>query len=132
MRSSFIRTLPILPVVLLVGVAAWQAVRVETHNQSPWIGGGFAMFSYTDNSVHRPLVMSLPDGARVLFHVPPELDRRANRLRAAPTDDRVRQFAADLSAWMGMRVEVEVWRPVFDADRLELTAQLLARSSAEP
>lgn len=130
MRSAAVRVLSIFPAVLLVAVAAWQAVRIETHNQSPWTGAGFSMFSYVDSPGHRALVVTDADGAPL--PIPPNLHREAERIRTAPTDDRVTRFAADVARREGREVTVEVWRPVFDADRLAVTAELLARGAASP
>jgi hypothetical protein len=43
----------ILPVALLVAVASVQVVLTRTAGLSPWKGGGFGMFSTTDDSGRR-------------------------------------------------------------------------------
>ena len=119
------RALFVLPAVLLIFVAGWQAIRVETHDQSPWIGAGFAMFVYVDGAQYRPLVAVAADDPSVGIAVPPDLRREADRLKAAPTTDRAARFATALSAASGRPVRVEIWRPVWDAESLTLSAELI-------
>ena len=46
----------IIPAVLLLLVAGWQAIRIETHDQSPWAGGGFSMFAFVDGDQYRRII----------------------------------------------------------------------------
>ena len=126
----FQRVLTVLPATLLVLVAGWQAIRVQTHDQSPWVGGGFAMFSYVDASVYRPLVAVTIADPSVAVLVPEHMSKEAERLLSAPTDDRARRFAESLATEAGETVRVEIWRPIFDADALVVDAELIASGSA--
>ena len=123
------RLLTVLPATLLVMVASWQAVRVQTHDQSPWIGAGYSMFSYVDASAYRPLVAVAVDDPSLVVGIPPDLRREADRLLAAPTDDRASRFASALASEVGRRVRVEIWRPLFDAETLTVSAELIASGS---
>lgn len=118
--------LTVIPASLLIVVAGWQAIRVQTHDQSPWIGAGFSMFAYVDASAYRPLVAVAADDPAVHIAVPEELRREADRLLAAPTDDRASRFATALAAGEGRAVRVEVWRPLFDGESLVVGAELIA------
>jgi hypothetical protein len=53
----------ILPVALLVSVACVQIILTRTSGLSPWKGGGFGMFSTTDDSGRRRVrvFVSAPD-----------------------------------------------------------------------
>ena len=106
MGPRAVRALSLFPVVLLVVVAGWQAVRIETHNQSAWIGAGFSMFSFVDNAVHRPLVVTTTGDPAVPLDIPPDLEREAERLTAAPTVDRVTRFAEEMAQRQGEPVTV--------------------------
>lgn len=106
-------------------------VRIQTHDQSPWLGGGFSMFAYVDGEQYRPLVAFAADEPNVRLRIPHELGREAERLKAAPTEDRAARFARALAGDSGRTVVVEVWRPVFDAPSLTLSAELIARGSSE-
>ncbi|NIV57868.1 MAG: hypothetical protein GWN07_29145, partial [Actinobacteria bacterium] len=116
------RLLMAVPATLLILVAGWQAVRVETHDQSPWAGGGFAMFSYVDAAAYRPLIAYPTDDPSDRVVVPADMARERDRLLAAPTNDRAAGFAATLSARVGVAVTVEVWRPLFVPDGLVVEA----------
>ncbi len=124
------RAAVVVPTALLVVVAGWQAVRVETHDQSPWIGAGFAMFAYVDGDQYRPLVAVDADDPTVRISIPGHLRRESERLKSAPTDDRAARFATRLAEESGRAVRVEVWRPLFDGSSLEITAELIASGSS--
>ena len=132
MRTRLLRALSLFPVVLLLIVAGWQAIRIETHNQSPWIGGGFSMFSFVDNAIDRAIMVTETDDPTVSISVPADLAREAERMAAAPTDARATRFARELATRRGVAVTVEVWRPVWDADDLVVTAELLASGDHRP
>ena len=130
MHSQAQRVLRALPAVLLVVVAGWQAVRVETHDQSPWIGAGFSMFSYVDASAYRPLVVTAADDPTVTITVGDRWKRDVDRLLAAPSDERAARLAEALSSEVSRAVRVEVWRPLFDGDSLVVAAELIASGEA--
>lgn len=83
---------------LLVSVAGIHTYLVEAHNQTPWEGGGFGMFSTVDKRQARFVRCSLltsRDTARV--RLPDHLNRYAERLRARPTEARVESLAQYLA-----------------------------------
>ena len=45
-----------LPSLLCIGIALTQMVLAATHNLSPWLGGGFGMFSGLDSPMNRVLI----------------------------------------------------------------------------
>ncbi len=130
MQPKVLRALAILPAALLVAIAGWQVVRIQTHDQSAWLGAGFSMFVYVDGAQYRPLVAISQDEAAVRIPIPRDLLDEAERLKAAPTHQRAARFAASLAEGAGRPVRVEVWRPLFDAETLTLTAQLIAFGSS--
>ena len=130
MHPATQKALAILPAAVLVAVAGWQSIRVQTHDQSPWIGAGFSMFAYVDGGQYRPLIVVEVDDPAVSVSIPARLHREADRLKAAPTDDRATRFAQSIAAEAGRDVRVEVWRPLFDAESLVLSAELIASGSS--
>jgi hypothetical protein len=126
MPSLARRAPTVIPAAVLLLVAGWQAIRVETHDQSPWVGGGFSMFAYVDGDQYRPIVAVDADDPGTRLPIPSHLRREAERLKSAPTDDRAARFAALLSEGGSRRVRVEVWRPVFDAEGLSVRGEMLA------
>jgi hypothetical protein len=131
MHSRAQRALTVLPAALLVAVAGWQAIRVQTHDQSPWIGAGFSMFSYVDASAYRPLVTVAAEDASIEIAIPDHLRKEAERLLSAPTDDRAARFARALASEAGRAVRVEIWRPVFDGETLVVDAVIIASGTGE-
>ena len=89
------------------------------------------MFSYVDGAPYRPLVVLAVNDPQVAVSIPGYLRDEAERLKAAPTNDRAARFAAALAADAGRSVRVEIWRPLFDAESLTLTAELIAAGSGE-
>lgn len=84
------------------------------------------MFSYVDSESYRPLVAVAADDPEVAISIPARLRREAERLVAAPTDDRAERFAVSLSVEAKRPVRVEVWRPVFEPESLVVDAELVA------
>ena len=97
MQPKVLRALAILPAALLVAIAGWQVVRIQTHDQSAWLGAGFSMFVYVDGAQYRPLVAISQDEAAVRIPIPRDLLDEAERLKAAPTHQRAARFAASLA-----------------------------------
>jgi len=82
--------------VLLVTVASVQIYLAKTHDLTPWKGGGFGMFSTVDDPWARWVrCYAIADGREVATEVPDDLDRAAARLRAMPSQEGLRRFAAD-------------------------------------
>jgi hypothetical protein len=114
-----------LPPALLVVVAIHQAVLVETRDLTPWLGGGFGMFSTTEGPGDRIVraIAILPAGEREV-RIPSALEDRAYRARALPEDRRLRGLASDIArlepvARLSPRaIRVEVWNIAFDRETL--------------
>ena len=114
-----------LPPALLVVVALHQAVLVGTRELTPWLGGGFGMFSTNDAGWTRHTHLFVEEGGlETEVDLPEHLDDLEERLRVLPSDARLEDFARQLSAAMGQQhpgltaVRVELWRRSFDADEL--------------
>jgi hypothetical protein len=131
-----------LPSVLLVATALCQVMLAATVDLSPWLGGGFGMFSTTDDGVNRDLrVVLTRAGHEEERTIPPTLADLAQRARVLPSPARLRALAQALAREYrreGQRfatLRVEVWRTTFDAERLtprtqQLRAVVLAADSA--
>lgn len=73
---------------LLLGVAGWHSYQVAAHDQTPWEGGGFGMFSTADKRQARFVrchLLTPEDTAAV--RLPGHLNTFVERLRARPTED---------------------------------------------
>jgi hypothetical protein len=132
-----------LPSALLVATALCQVIFAFTVDLSPWLGGGFGMFSTTDDGVNRHLrVVTTRAGKEEEREIPPTLTDLAQRTLVLPSPARLRAFAQALAreySREGQRfatLRVEVWRTTFDAQRLtprtrQLRAVVLA-ADGEP
>jgi hypothetical protein len=88
-----------LPALLLVAVALLQIWMVEKAGLSPWLGGGFGMFSTTDSWARRHLhAVALRPGLREELDVPDSLRTDVRRALALPSERHLRALARALEA----------------------------------
>ncbi len=119
-----------LPPLLLVLVASVQIVLVERADLSPWLGGGFGMFSTLDDRGHRHLdIMAEWQGRMRGVIVPEELADRARRTLALPTRARLLRLARELAERSdlppGYTLRLKVWRNGYDPETLQPSSSLL-------
>ncbi len=107
---------------LLVAVACVQIALAHTGGLSPWLGGGFGMFSTTDGWPSRHLhVYALSPGVRQELALPPSLERDFRRALAFPSDGQLRALARRLAALPSVSegaleaIEIQVWGVRFGA-----------------
>ena len=104
-----------LPVVLLVVVAFHQLAATVYGDLSPWLGGGFGMFSTLDTPGNRVLSIHLLEpGIRRELLIPEALDDEAERALAFPTRRRLTNLATHLAESFRRptteAVQLTVWR----------------------
>lgn len=125
-----------LPVALLMAVAAAQVVLTRTSGLSPWKGGGFGMFSTTDDSGRRhvKVFVSAPDRSEEIA-ISPSLEDAAARAAALPSDGRLARLARQVIERERRNhrpvetVRIENWRVVYAPGTLTASLQLLRDSS---
>ena len=103
-------------------------VLVERDALSPWLGGGFGMFSTVDRR-HLVAVATDRAGEERVLDPPRWLEDGIERARALPSEARL---AALADAWQERApdcaaLRVEVWRSEFAPDSLRPTGMRLAR-----
>ena len=110
-----------LPPVLLAAVALVQIGLVRGAGLSPWLGGGFGMFSTTDAWGRRHLhAWAWHTGLRRELRVPRSLDRARRKALALPTQAHLRTLAAELARLSGPdeapleAIEIQVYARRFD------------------
>jgi hypothetical protein len=121
----------ILPVALLLSVACAQIILTRTSGLSPWKGGGFGMFSTTDDSGHRRvrLFVSAPDRSEEIA-ITPSLEDAAVRAAVLPSDGRLTQLARRVIERERRyhrpvdAVRIETWRIVYAPGTLAATPNL--------
>ena len=106
-----------LPVALLLAVAGGQLVLVKTAGLSPWKGGGFGMFSTTDDAGRRHVrvFVSAPERSEELA-IPPSLEDLARRAATLPSNAALSRLARGVVAREDRyerpvdTVRIETWR----------------------
>lgn len=106
-----------LPVVLLVAVALHQLSAVIYGDLTPWLGGGFGMFTTLDTPGNRVVsVHLLEPGIRREVSIPEALNDVSERTLAFPTKRRLTDLAERLAVTSRHSrpaiegVELTVWR----------------------
>lgn len=118
--------LSLIPALLLSIVAIAQVRLTRTELLTPWKGGGFGMFSTTDDGVTRRvgIRVSGSDGEREIA-IPPPLYRHALEAVILPSHSRLVALGrrvADFEATRGgpvSAVRIAVWRMAYDPQTLE-------------
>jgi hypothetical protein len=121
-----------LPVALLVAVAGAQVTLVKTAGLSPWKGGGFGMFSTTDDSGRRRvrIFVSAPERSEEVT-ISPSLADAAARAAVLPTDATLSGLARRVVAReqrFGRPVDtvrIEAWRIEYAPVTLAATLRLM-------
>ncbi len=124
----------IIPVVLLLGVAVVQVTLVYTADLSPWKGGGFGMFSTTDDSGRRHvrIFVTAPDRSEEIA-IAPSLEDAADRAAVLPTDHQLARLARRVVEREVRHerpvdvVRIEAWRITYAPLTLAATPQLIRR-----
>jgi len=118
-----------LPVGLLLAVAALQLTLARTAGLSPWKGGGFGMFSTTDDAGRRRVRVFVSAVERSEeMAIPPSLADLASRAAVLPTDAALSRLARGVVAR-----ETRYHRPVetvrIETWRVEYAPRTLAAST---
>jgi len=122
----------LLPVALLVGVAIAQVTLARTAGLSPWKGGGFGMFSTTDDAGRRHvrIFVSAADRSEEMAIVP-SLEDAARRAAVLPADTELSRLArrvVDREARYQRPIDtvrIEAWRIDYAPGTLVATTRLL-------
>ena len=125
-----------LPVALLLAVACAQVTLTRTAGLSPWKGGGFGMFSTTDDAGRRHVrvFVSAPERSEEIA-ITPSLEDAAARAAVLPGDGSSRAWRvgwSSASAGISRPVEtvrIEAWRIEYAPDTLAATTRLTRSSS---
>ena len=134
-----------LPVALFIALAASHWYLVNTRGLSPWLGGGFGMFSTTDAPSRRALRIEAirADGSRHELRLPQHLVDEGRRVRALPSPGQAARLGAAIDAWLGKldcdgdgscryaAYAFEVWRVGFDPETLLPAGQRIATFEIE-
>lgn len=122
----------LLPVGLLLAVACAQVTFTKAAGLSPWKGGGFGMFSTTDDAGRRRVRVFVSASERSEeMTIPPSLEDLARRAAVLPTDDLLSRLARGVVAREDRyqravdTVRIETWRIDYAPGTLAATTRLL-------
>jgi len=122
----------LLPVSLLVVVACGQVTLAMTAGLTPWKGGGFGMFSTTDDGDRRyvRLFVSAVDRSEEIT-ISPSLSDAARRAAVLPRDAELSRLARRVVERERRHrrpvkmVRIETWRIEYARDTLAATTRLI-------
>jgi hypothetical protein len=122
----------LLPAVLLIGVSAVQVTLATTSGLSPWKGGGFGMFSTTDDGGRRyvRIFVTAPERSEEI-RIAPSLEDAARRAAVLPRDaqlsylarrvaERERRYQRPVDA-----VRIQNWRVEYAQETLAATPRMI-------
>jgi len=124
----------IVPVALLLGVAGMQITLSRTADLTPWKGGGFGMFSTTDDAGRRHVRVFVSAAARSEeITITPSLADAASRAAVLPSDGELSRLAYLVVARERRNrrpveeVRIEAWRIEYAPETLAATQRLIRR-----
>jgi hypothetical protein len=122
----------LLPVGLLALVAGSQVALARRAAMTPWKGGGFGMFSTTDDAARRRVrvFVTAPERSEEIA-ITPSLEDAARRAAVLPADYELARLAKAVAARERRysrpveTVRIEAWRIDYAPDTLAATSRLL-------
>lgn len=122
--------LELIPIALLLVVFAVQRIHIHTQGLTPWMGGGFSMFTTVDMPHARHLRL-YSRATRAPIPLPDDIDDL--RLESAlhlPDARRLRALAAEIE--VSEPATLEVWTISYHRRSGEVHAHRLARIDIDP
>jgi hypothetical protein len=122
----------IVPVALLLAVAGRQVILAETAGLSPWKGGGFGMFSTTDDAGRRHVrvFVTAPERSEEIA-ITPSLEDAAVRAGVLPGDRQLTRLARRVverehrNHRQVEAIRIEAWRVEYAPGTLAATSRLI-------
>lgn len=119
-----------LPIVLMVFLALNQLVLANFYDLSPWLGGGYGMFSTTDVGRNRHIhIYANSPGIRKELIYPEQLKETVLRTKSFPTDrnlkilaERILEIEDDNTI---ASIEIKVWKSNYKPKTLHPSSNLL-------
>lgn len=119
-----------LPSILLLALAINQLILANFFDLSPWLGGGYGMFSTADVGSNRHIhVYSKSEGVIKEIVYPLNLNELALKTKSFPTNQNLSNFAYKISEFEQdtntSSIEVQVWKSDFKKKSLQPSSYLL-------
>jgi len=119
-----------LPTIVLVAIAINQLILANFFNLSPWLGGGYGMFSTTDVGSNRHIhIYAKSEGIKKELIYPRDLKDIVIRTKSFPTDTNLRRLARRISEIEDdssiNSIEVQVWKSHYKSKTLYPSSKIL-------
>jgi len=119
-----------LPTIVLVAIAINQLILANFFNLSPWLGGGYGMFSTTDVGSNRHIhIYAKSEGIKKELIYPVDLKDQVLRTKSFPTDTNLRRLARRISEIEDdsalKSIEVQVWKSQYKSKTLHPSSKML-------
>ncbi len=119
-----------LPTLLLVAIAVNQLILANFFSLSPWLGGGYGMFSTADVGSNRHIhIYAKSEGIIKELIYPKELSDLALRTKSFPTDRNLNKFTrtiAQIEDDSALKsIEIQVWKSHFKTYSLDPSSKIL-------
>ena len=116
--------------MLLVLIAVNQLILANFFNLSPWLGGGYGMFSTTDVGSNRHIhIYAKSEGILKELIYPRDLKDIVIRTKSFPTDTNLRRLARRISEIEDdsalKSIEVQVWKSQYKSKTLHPSSKML-------
>ena len=122
----------VVPVAMLLAVAGVQVTLARTAGLSPWKGGGFGMFSTTDDAGRRLVRVFVSAAERSEeIAITPSIEDAATRAAALPGDRQLTRLAGQVVERERRNhrpveeVRIETWRIEYAPGTLAATSRLM-------
>jgi hypothetical protein len=121
------------PIIIFAVIAAHHFYWVHHAHLSPWLGGGYGMFSTTDYGPSRYIrVYALQDKIiQEEIEIPERLSMLARKTRGLPDNKNIRSLALAIENYLDDNqygysvIRIEVWSSQYDTETLRPTYQKL-------
>lgn len=119
-----------LPTLLLIAIAINQLILANFFNLSPWLGGGYGMFSTTDVGSNRHIhIYAKSEGIIKELIYPKALKDQVIRTKSFPTDKNLIALARRISEIEDdsalKSIEVLVWKSQYKSKTLHPSGKML-------
>ena len=126
-------TLSYLPILLFLLISGHHFYLVHKHQLSPWLGGGYGMFSTTDYGPSR-FIKVFTLNKKIIqeeIEVPEHLSQLSKQVRSLPNNTNIKNFAIKLENYLTINhhsaafIRVEIWKTNYDSETLKPSYQKL-------
>ena len=122
-----------LPILFFILIAGHHFYLVHNQHLSPWLGGGYGMFSSTDYGPSRFIkILGLKDNIiQEEVEIPEHLSALGQQVRSLPNNKNIQHLAIELENYFAFNqhvfpvIRVEIWKTLYDSQTLKPSYQKL-------